>query len=59
MPAAWGRGRGRVDDDDVSPGMPALAAAAAAGSGLDAETLLAEGERIMAEYEERRRRSHG
>ena len=59
-PARWGRGRGRVDDDDVSPGMPALAAAAAAaGSGLDAETLLAEGERIMAEHEERRRRSHG
>jgi len=58
-PARWGRGRGRVDDDDVSPGMPALAAAAAAVSGLDAETLIAQAERIKAEHEERRRRSHG
>ena len=54
-PAAWGRGRRRVEGDDLETHR--LAAFLAAEKGLDAEALIAEAERLVARYEEHRRRS--
>ena len=56
-PAEWGRGRRRVEGDPTDLDVRRLAAFLAAEEGLDADAIIAEAERLVALYEEHRRRS--